>query len=92
MACLLLFIIISALSHADDPITPLESSSNIPIKTSLIMPLVTGAAQNIYQDVAEGIRSNNDLEISMSNFILPVITKRSEGRPNDLNLRPSSTD
>jgi len=65
VVCLLLFIIISALGHADDPITSLELSNNIPIKTSLIMPLVTGAAKNIYQDVAEGIRSNSDLEISI---------------------------
>tara|TARA_S200000501_G_scaffold363166_1_gene393575 strand:+ start:6227 stop:7240 length:1014 start_codon:yes stop_codon:yes gene_type:complete len=65
IACLLLLIIISDLSHAENRITPFESSTTIPIKTSLIMPLVTGAAKTIYEDIAEGIRSNSDLKISI---------------------------
>ena len=56
---------ISALSHADHPITSLESSNNAPIRTTLIMPLVAGAAKSIYQDVTEGITSNKDLKISI---------------------------
>lgn len=65
VACLWLLLMISALSSADNTISPVEPSSNIPIKTTLIMPLVTGAAKNIYQNVAEGITSNSDLKISI---------------------------
>ena len=49
---------VSTSSHADGPITSLESSDNTPIRTTLIMPLAEGAAKRIYQDVAEGITSN----------------------------------
>ena len=65
VACLLLLIMISTSSHADRPITPLESTDNTPIRTTLIMPLAAGAAKSIYQDVAEGITSNKDLKISI---------------------------
>ena len=57
-ACLFVLVIISTMSHADNSLT-----NNTRIKTTLIMPLATGVAKNIYQDVAEGIQSNPDLEI-----------------------------
>lgn len=65
VACLWLLLMISALSSADNTVSPMEPSNNIPIKTTLIMPLVTGAAKSIYQNVVDGITSNSDLKISI---------------------------
>ena len=65
MVFLLFLIKISALSHAENRIPSFEYGTALPIKTSLIMPLVTGAAKTIYEDVAQGIKSNNNLEISI---------------------------